>query len=89
MRGWQGRDSTEAIYLKNLKTIRLELGLSVEEMARYCGISKGTYFGLQSQRRRAGKDMQHKVWKGVKKAIADYRRNAAHNGGYYRNIGGA
>jgi transposase-like protein len=91
IRGWSGTDSSTAVYLKNLKAIRNELGLSVAEMARYCGISKGTYFGLQSNRRRAGKDMQRKVWMGVKKAIADHRRNAAQArpGGYYRNIGGA
>ena len=88
-RGWQGTDSSEAIYIKNLKTIRKELGLSVEEFCEYLQIPKGTYYGLQNQRRRAGKDIQVKVLYGVRRALADHRQKKAMESGYYTGIGGA
>ncbi len=86
-RGWKGGDSTNAVYIKNLKRIRLELGLTVNEFAAYMGISPGTYIGLQSERRRAGRDIQMKVLRGVVAAQRDAKRQRA-QGGYHLNLVG-
>lgn len=83
---WKGTDSSQAVYIKNLTKIREEIGLTIKEFAAISGCHVSTLYRIENGERRAGRDLQMKILKGVHRSRKIKRERMVKDSGYYLNL---